>query len=85
MSSEEMLGKHCQEIFQCAGREPECGVVLNKAPSPAHGTVRPNTGNGMKRLVVMGARQIFDDQGQLAGAVATIRDIAKRAAPQCKR
>src|SRR5690242_19682189 len=35
MSSEEMLGKHCQEIFRCAACEPGCGVLtgLNQSPS----------------------------------------------------
>jgi two-component system response regulator AtoC len=75
MSSEEILGKRCREVFQCAGCE---------VPSPAHGTVRLNTGNGMERLVVIGTRQIFDDDGQLAGAVATIRDITKGAEPQTR-
>ena len=42
MSSEEMLGKHCQEIFNCAFCEPGCGVLvgLNQAPDAPHSTVR---------------------------------------------
>ena len=45
MSAEEMLGKHCQEIFKCPVCEPGCGVLvgLNQAPDapiphrpPAH-------------------------------------------------
>src|ERR1700680_430243 len=41
MSSEEMLGKHCQEIFNCSVCEPGCGVLagLNQAPSSANATV----------------------------------------------
>ena len=33
MAAEEMLGKHCQEIFKCSVCEPGCGVLvgLNQA------------------------------------------------------
>jgi len=84
MSSEEMLGKHCQEIFKCTVCEPGCGVLmgLNQSPSAPHGTVRLNTGNGMERLVVMRTTQMFDEDGHLSGVVATIKDITEEAAPQ---
>ena len=84
MSSEEMLGKHCQEIFQCAVCEPNCGVLvgLNQPPAAPNCTVRLHTDNGMERLVVMRTNQMFDDAGQLAGVVATIKDITEEAAPQ---
>ena len=84
MSSEEMLGKHCQEIFKCAACEPGCGVLtgLNQSPSAPNGTVRLNTGNGMERLVVMRTVQMYDDDGSLSGVVATIKDITEEAAPQ---
>jgi hypothetical protein len=36
----------------------------------------------MERLVVMRTTQMFDEQGQLAGVVATIKDITEEAAPQ---
>jgi PAS domain S-box-containing protein len=83
MSSEEMLGKHCQEIFNCSVCEPGCGVLagLNQAPSSANATVTLNTGNGMERLVVMRTTQMFDDDGNLSGVVATIKDITEEAAP----
>ena len=37
MSSEEMLGKHCQDIFKCSLCEPGCGVLvgLNQAAGRA--------------------------------------------------
>src|ERR1700746_3776936 len=55
VTSEEMLGKHCQEIFKCSICEPGCGMLagLNQAPTAAHCTVRLSTENGMERLVVM--------------------------------
>ena len=84
MSSEEMLGKHCQEIFKCSVCEPGCGVLvgLNQAPAAPHSTVRLHTGNGMERLVVMRTTQMFDEEGQLSGVVATIKDITEESAPQ---
>src|SRR5215472_14889642 len=84
MSSEEMLGKNCQEIFRCSSCEPGCGVLvgLNQAPSASNCTVRLNTGNGMERLVVMRTSQVFSDDGCLSGVVATIKDITEEAAPE---
>jgi PAS domain S-box-containing protein len=84
ISSEEMLGKNCQEIFHCSSCEPGCGVLvgLNQAPAAPHATVRLNTSNGMERLVVMRTTQMFDDDGNLAGVVATIKDITEEAAPE---
>jgi two-component system response regulator AtoC len=84
MSSDEMLGKHCQEIFKCSLCEPGCGMLvgLNQAPTAPHSTVRLNTENGMERLVVMRTTQMFDADGQLNGVVATIKDITEEAAPQ---
>ena len=84
MSSDEMLGKNCQEIFHCSSCEPGCGVLvgLNQSPSAPNCTVKLNTGNGMERLVVMRTTQMFDDDGQLSGVVATIKDITEEAAPE---
>src|SRR4051812_48831782 len=84
IASEEMLGKHCQDIFKCTLCEPGCGVLvgLNQAPSAPNCTVRLHTDNGMERLVVMRTNQMFDDDGALSGVVATIRDITEEAAPQ---
>jgi two-component system, NtrC family, response regulator AtoC len=84
MSSDEMLGRHCQEIFNCSVCEPGCGVLvgLNQAPGSPNSTVRLNTGNGMERLVVMRTTQMLDDDGKLSGVVATIKDITEEAAPE---
>jgi two-component system response regulator AtoC len=84
MPSEEMLGKHCQDIFQCSVCEPGCGVLvgLNQAPAAPNCTVRLNTSNGLERLVVMRTNQMYDDEGRLTGVVATIKDITDAAAPQ---
>jgi two-component system, NtrC family, response regulator AtoC len=83
MSSEEMLGKHCQDIFRCTLCEPGCGVLvgLNQSPAAPNCTVRLHTDNGNERLVVMRTNQMFDDAGELTGVVATIKDITEEAAP----
>ena len=83
MTSEEMVGKHCQEIFHCDVCEPGCGVLvgINQAPSAPHCTVRLHTNNGMERLVVMRTNQISNGNG-VEGVVATIKDITEEAAPQ---
>ena len=86
MSSDAMLGKHCQEIFHCAVCEPNCGVLVGlPAPGGANCTVRLHTDNGMERLVVMRTNQMFDDAGELAGVVATIKDITERRRPRNAR
>jgi PAS domain S-box-containing protein len=84
VSSEEMLGKHCQDIFKCTLCEPGCGVLvgLNQTPTAPNCTVRLHTENGMERLVVMRTNQMFDEDGNLSGVVATIKDITEEAAPQ---
>ncbi len=84
MASEEMLGRHCQDVFKCSVCEPGCGVLvgLNQSPAAPNCTVRLNTSNGLERLVVMRTNQMFDDAGHLTGVVATIKDITEEAAPQ---
>jgi len=84
MSSDEMLGKHCQEVFKCSLCEPGCGMLvgLNQSPTAPHSTVRLSTENGMERLVVMRTTQMFDDDGNLSGVAATIKDVTEEAAPQ---
>jgi PAS domain S-box-containing protein len=84
MASEEMLGKHCQEIFNCSVCEPGCGMLvgLNQPAGSPHSTVRLRMENGMERLVVMRTTQMFDEEGQLSGVVATIKDVTEESAPQ---
>jgi PAS domain S-box-containing protein len=84
LTSEEMLGRHCQEVFRCSVCEPNCGMLvgINQPAGAPNTTVRLHTDNGMERLVVMRTNQMFDDAGQLTGVVATIKDITEEAAPQ---
>jgi len=84
MASEDMIGRHCQEVFRCGVCEPGCGVLvgLNQSPNAPHSTIRLHTDNGMERLVVMRTTQMFDGDGRLEGVVATIKDVTEEAAPQ---
>ncbi|HEX3743495.1 MAG TPA: sigma 54-interacting transcriptional regulator [Bryobacteraceae bacterium] len=84
MSSEVMLGRHCQEIFNCSVCEPGCGMLvgLNQTSGAPNSTVRLRMENGMERLVVMRTTQMFDEEGQLTGVVATIKDVTEESAPQ---
>src|SRR5690349_8291736 len=55
MTSEEMVGRHCQDVFRCGVCEPGCGILtgLNQNAAGPHSTIRLHTDNGMERLVVM--------------------------------
>src|SRR5579872_1011550 len=48
MSSEEMLGKRCQEVFRSTVDEAECGVLvgMDELPTGTHVTVRLKTASG---------------------------------------
>ena len=83
MSSGEMMGKHCQEIFGSVvcdtGRRVTVGS--EKLDSMALSTIRRNTGDGTERLAEMLTWRIFPE-GQLAGGVANIQNISERPASQ---
>ena len=85
MTSEEMLGKHCQEVFKCSGlrtrmrgsggSEPDARRALLHGP-PAY----------RKRHGAAGGDAHHPDVRRAAasspGVVATIKDITEEAAPQ---
>jgi two-component system, NtrC family, response regulator AtoC len=81
-SSQKMLGKHYQELFQCAICGPGCRILLglNRAPSAPHETVRINIGSELERFASIDTTQILGDDGQPAGAMATIRPLPRKAA-----
>jgi two-component system response regulator AtoC len=82
-SSEEMLGKHCQEVYCSRACRPGCAPLwgFEEAPSTALQTLRLDIGNGLNRLVAIRTSQVFDEGGRLAGMAATIRDVTERASP----
>ena len=83
MSSEEMVGKHCQELFHCTVCEPSCGILqgLGQSASLPNGTVRIHMDSGRERMVVMRTVQLLDSSGALEGVVATVKDITEEAEP----
>ena len=83
MSAEALIGRDCHEMFRCQECEPGCAMHSGLTiPTPANGTVRLRTENGLERLVVIHTTQLHDDNGQLEGAVATIKDITAEIEPQ---
>jgi transcriptional regulator with PAS, ATPase and Fis domain len=83
MTAEEMIGKHCQELFRCTACEPSCGMLQSLGESaclPA-GTVHLHLENGRERMVVIRTVQLLKDSGDLEGVVATVQDITEEAEP----
>jgi len=84
MTAEEILGRHCRELFHCTGRcEAECGMnqglgSFNCVPS---GTVRLHVDNGRERMVVIRTVQLNNDRGEVEGVAATVKDITDEAEP----
>ena len=83
MPAEELIGKHCQELFHCTGCESACAMLqgLGDAPCVPSGTVSLHVENGHERLVVIRTVQLRDDAGALEGVVATVKDITEEAEP----
>ena len=83
MSSDEMVGKHCQELFHCSACEADCGMLqgLGESACLPAGTVNLHLENGRERMVVIRTVQLLDPAGDLEGVVATIKDITEEAEP----
>jgi two-component system response regulator AtoC len=84
MTADEMVGRDCRDVFRCGVCEPGCGVLvgLQQAPSVSRSTVRLHTDNGRERLAIISTTQIYDENGDMEGAVATIKDVTEEMAPQ---
>ena len=83
-TSEDVIGRTCQEVFRCGVCEPGCGMLvgINHAPSCPQSTVRIHTDHGTERLVVIRTTQVHSPDGRLLGVIATVRDITEEVAPQ---
>jgi PAS domain S-box-containing protein len=83
MSADEMVGKHCQEVFHCSVCEPSCGMMqaLGESACLPSGTVNLRMENGRERMVVIRTVQVFDDSGAVEGVVATVKDITDEVEP----
>lgn len=81
--AEDMIGKHCQELFHCTVCESGCGILqgLGQSACMPNSTVRIHMDNGRERMVVMRTVQLLDNAGALEGVVATVKDITDEAEP----
>ena len=83
LTAEEMIGRHCQEIFHCTVCEPSCGILqgLSSSGSLPTGTVSLHTNGGRERMVVIRTVQLLDPAGALEGVVATVKDVTEESEP----
>lgn len=83
MNAEELVGRDCHDMFRCQQCEPGCGMHTGLIlPNGNNTTVRLHTDNGLERLVVIRTSQVFNNDGSLAGVVATIKDVTDEVEPQ---
>jgi PAS domain S-box-containing protein len=82
-NAQEMVGRNCREVFRCGDCEAGCGLLegLSQAPSMPHCTVRLHTDDGRERLVLIRTSQLYSEDGEMEGVVATIKDITEEVAP----
>lgn len=87
MSSEELIGKHCQDLFRCTACEPNCGMLQGLGDSAClpTGTVNIHLENGRERMVVFRTVQLMNGAGELEGVVATVKDITEEAEPATRQ
>jgi PAS domain S-box-containing protein len=83
MPAEDMIGKHCRELFHCTVCEAGCGMLQGLGPSAclANGAVRIHMDNERERMVVMRTVQLLDESGAVEAVVATVKDITDEAEP----
>jgi PAS domain S-box-containing protein len=81
MTAEEMMGKHCRELFHCAVCEPSCGMLqgLGSSASVPTGSANLHLDSGRERMVVI--VQLLDHAGILEGVVATVKDVTEETEP----
>ncbi len=84
ITAEEVVGRHCREVFRCGPCEPGCGLLAGiEQPSSAPlSTLRLHTDNGRERMAVIRTTQLVSEDGTVEGAIATIKDITDEVAPQ---
>ncbi|MCC6364786.1 MAG: sigma 54-interacting transcriptional regulator [Bryobacterales bacterium] len=83
LGSEQMKNMRCSDVFRCATCENDCGMLLGiNQPAVSNGTVRLRTPSGRERMALIRTTRIYDDEGRLEGAVATIKDISDEFLPQ---
>ncbi|MBI3680028.1 MAG: sigma 54-interacting transcriptional regulator [Acidobacteria bacterium] len=83
MSADEMVGMHCNDVFRCAVCETDCAMRIGvHQPAVSNGTIRLRTDNGRERMAVVRTTHLYNEEGHMEGAVATIKDITEEFLPQ---
>ena len=83
MTADEMVGRHCKEVFRCGKCENGCGMLLGlRTPTVPNCTVRLHSASGLERLAVIRTTQITNQDGEAEGTVATVTDVTDEMAPQ---
>jgi transcriptional regulator with PAS, ATPase and Fis domain len=83
MSSDEMVGKSCREVFRCGKCESGCGMLLGMEQMQVPNcTVRLHTASGQERMAIIRTTQITNDHGDAEGTIATVTDITEEMSPQ---
>src|SRR5579872_5064159 len=74
MQPNEMIGKHCQELFRRGDGESEPFWLRS-------GTIGFHINHGSNRVGVIRIVPLFDESGGLEGMAAIVKDIPKEFAP----
>jgi PAS domain S-box-containing protein len=83
MGAEQMVNMRCSDVFRCATCENDCGMLVGiNQPAVSNGTIRLRTASGRERMALIRTTHIYDDEGRLECAVATIKDISDEFLPQ---
>ena len=87
MTADDMIGKHCQDLFRRGDCEPggDSPHDLNGSSWLASGTFSLHTNHGRDRMAVVRTVQLLDEAGTLQGMIATVRDNTKEAAPATRQ
>ena len=83
-SGDQVVGRHCREVFRCGVCDPGCGfaVALSNLQPTANSTVRIHTAEGLERLALIHTTPIQNKQGRLDGVVVTFKDVTEEVEPQ---
>lgn len=83
MGADQMVGMRCGDVFRCANCESDCGMLVGiNQPAVSNGTIRLRTPNNMERMALIRTTHLRNEDGDLEGAVATIKDITEEFLPQ---
>ena len=79
MSSAEMIGRECGDIFRCGVCDATCGMQegltqLNGAPN---GTMRLHLGNGRERMALIRTSPIYNPVGNVDAILLTVKDVTE--------